>query len=446
MRAAWIGGPLLLLAGPPASQTPAPAAETRLAEIPAGLALAGDHVPRSNRGAFVERTSIAWSADGRSVAYAAKRGEEYLPVVGDRVGEIYTFASRPILAGGHAFFGVARCVTESTARCWLWVDGATIGPEDWIGDLGVSPDGRQVAFWTHPGAKYGNSVPATSTTHRLAVAREGSGGRWSVTRGKTWFENPLMPPVFRGGGDRVLTCAIGSKGWVALQVTRRGETERSEPHPTIDAVAASGDGDALVFVRSNAPTAGDSSGRLSGKGTELYFKGKRVGRANDGIAMPTVDERGQHVAYGVEIGAKRAVAIDEEKPPAGLYDFLLELAFDPKGERLAFVVNVGGKDAGRASGVIEGGDAFVVVRPVSGSGEPVEHPRFREVRDLVWDLKGERLAYCGRDESGWRIVCGEARSDAHDDVGPPHFAADGSSIGFGSRNGRVLWWRVLGLP
>jgi hypothetical protein len=68
------------------------------------------------------------------------------------------------------------------------------------------------------------------------------------------------------------------------------------------------------------------------------------------------------------------------------------------------------------------------------------------VRDLVWDARGERLAYAARDASGWRIVCGETKSEAHKDVGAPVFSADGHTLGFGSRARDELWWRELKLP
>ena len=125
---------------------------------------------------------------------------------------------------------------------------------------------------------------------------------------------------------------------------------------------------------------------------------------------------------------------------------MLELAFDPPGEELAFVAVDGGAESKKVPGVIQGGSWFVVVRSVVGRAEPREHARFLEVRDLVWDAQGRRLAYAARDESGWRIVCGEARSDAHDEVGTPVFSADGRALGFGSRDGRGLWWRELALP
>ncbi len=446
VRASSIFGWLVVLAATAAPQTSSHREGTLLARVPDGLTIARELLPISNRGTFVERSALGWSADGRRVAYAARRGDEYLPVVGADVGKSYGYVSRPILAGAHAFFSVARRRTESTELWWLWVDGTTLGPEDWMGDIGVSRDGRHVAYWTHPGAKVGNVAPATSVTHVLAVAKEGNGGRWSVSRGKKWFGNALTAPLLDESGQRVFTCGLGSKGWVALRAVGNLEAELSDPYPMIDTMAISPSGSALAFVKTNPLTGGAYKSRSSGEGTELYFHGKRVGRDHERIAMPMVDALGQHVAYVVDIGEKRTVALDDEKNPEGRYDHVLEIAFDPRSRRLAFVANVGGKESERVPGLVEGGEAFVVIRPVSGSAEMEEHPRIREARDLVWDSTGERLAYCARDESGWRIACGSTRSGAHEDVGPPNFAEGGRSIAFGSRDGRELWWRVLALP
>jgi hypothetical protein len=42
-------------------------------------------------------------------------------------------------------------------------------------------------------------------------------------------------------------------------------------------------------------------------------------------------------------------------------------------------------------------------------------------------------------------VCGDKRSETFDEIGEPHFAADGLRIAFGARKGRELWWKVLAL-
>jgi hypothetical protein len=43
-------------------------------------------------------------------------------------------------------------------------------------------------------------------------------------------------------------------------------------------------------------------------------------------------------------------------------------------------------------------------------------------------------------------VCGQVQSAPHPDVGPPVFTTGARSLGFGSRDGDDLWWRLLELP
>lgn len=436
----------LALAASPRPQE-GPGKEVLLARVPPDLEIAAYRVPRLTRSGHRVRSSIAWSEDGPRVAYAARRGEvDWLPVVGAKVGEVFVYVSPPVLAGGRAFFHVARHVRPHEQHSWLWVDGKRLGPEDWMSDIAVRADGRQVAYWTQPGAKVGaGSEPVMDPKNHFVLATK-KGSSWSFARGGKWFEGDSRAPLYSGDGKHVFTSAIErGKGWRVLEAGT-GEVPRCDPCPVIVSFAVSADGSALAYVRMN-PYRADSAAFMSAEdGAELHFKGKRVGRNHAIVSMPAVDPRGAHVAYVVTKDGRRSVAIDDETAPGPGYDFVFDLAFDPTGERLAFVANKGGKETPAQPGLVAGGEWFAVVRSVDGTTKPVEHPAFLEVRDLTWDTSGERLAYGARDASGWRVVCGEARSAAHTDVGAPFFAADGRSIGFGSRDDRELWWRVLALP
>jgi hypothetical protein len=434
---------LLLSAALLAPQVPSPAPESLLARIPEGLSVANELVSSTNRGCFVVRSGVDWSADGKTVAYAGMRGDDWYPVVGSKVGEAYVYVSRPTLAGGHVFFHVARNKSASTQASWLWIDGETLGPEDWMGDLGVSADGKQVAFWTQPGAKVGNAEPATSSNHFLAVAGEAKSGRWSVVRGKRWLGCALVPPCFSEDGQRVFTTALGEQGWILLRLAGKKETELSDPEPMIDSFSISGSGAVHAFVKTNRPSGSDPPCPSPGDAIELVFRGERTERKNTAITRCAVDPTGQHVACVVRVGSKAGVVIDAERELDLRFDHVLQLAFDPRGKQLAFVANLGGTPSGQTPCAVEGGEFFVVVREVSGRAAAKDAPHFRAVRDLVWDSSGDRLAYCAKDAAGWRVVCGEAQSPPYETVGAAHFNADSSSIGFGSRTGAELWWRAL---
>ncbi len=444
-----IGLGLLAFASSPPSGAPPPAewAEVRLGTIPEELSVATDLLPRSNRFAFDARESIEWSADGRTVAYAARRGDQWLPVVGDRVGEAFDLVSRPKLAGDRAVFRVGRAASAGTQTDWLWIDGELVGPEDRIAGFALRPDGRQIAYWTQPGARYGNAVPGTnSSTHYLAVATENQRGAWSVAKGEKWWSCSEVDPVYSADGKAVFSSASErGQAWRVLRTSGKREAPVSEKFPAIEGFSIADDGGAIALVRTihvsdPAPFPAESDQ------PQLFFKGRRIGRAHARVSAPVVDARGERVAYVIGKGAKRTVAVGDEKDPPGTYDFVQSIAFDPTGARLAFIANHGGQTDALQPGVVTGGQWLVVVRAVEGAAAPVEIPAGLEARDLAWDASGERLAFAARDDAGWRIVCGSARSPAHTDVGRPHFSPEGRAIGFGSRDGRELWWRVLPVP
>jgi hypothetical protein len=411
---------------------------TVLAQVPEELQIASDLRPRNGLG-FRRRPSLAWSADGRTVAYAALRGDEYLPVVGAELGAAYDYVGPPVAAGGHVFFLVARRKDEDEQRCWLWVDGKTIGPEDWMGDPVVRADGRQVVFWTGPGSRVGNSGSATSGKHVLVQASD-KGSQWSLTRGSDeWREaGAIRLPT---SGD---VCSVGLARTGEWFVFRAGKKEprRSEGCAAIESFDVSADGEAVAYV-SARPGHGAFPGPADG--TELYFRGKRVGKAHAVVASATLDAAGERVAYVVTRDGARRVAIGEEPEPRGAHGFVLELAFDPRGESLAYVAVDGGREDAEIPGLVAGGRWSTWVRPVAPGSEPHAGPAFHEIRDLRWDARTGRLAYAARDDDGWRIVSGDLLGSPHDDVGPPEFVGE-RTLAFGCRDGAVLAWRELDLP
>src|SRR5262245_58524318 len=438
---AWIVGVVVAAV---ARQDVAGERGSQLALVPEGLEVLTHIFYRTNLRAFGSRSSIAWSADGRMVAYAAQRGDEYVPVVNSEVGQAFGYVYEPFVAGGHAFFHVARTKDEDEERHWLWIDGKLHGPEDWMGDVAVRADGKQACYWTGPGARFGNGGAGSHKS--VLVLASDKGSQWSLTRGDDWLECGIVR--YSAGGPSACAAAYErNKGWTVLKADKR-EAKLSEPCEGIESFDLSADGTGLAYVRVLASRSSAGGFPSAADEPQLFFRGKRVGKRHAALSSATVDPAGAHVAYVVARGdgrEGRTVAVDEEASPHGSFDFVTELAFDPKGARLAFVGVRGGRES-ETPGVIVGGQWTVVVRGVASSAEPLEHAGFLEVRDLRWDASGERLAYCARDESGWRVVCGETRSEAHTDVGPPVFAADGRSLGFGSRDARELWWRELALP
>ncbi len=417
-------------------------ADEKLATVPDGITIASDLVPRDERGSTEWKSTLVFRGDGKAVAYVGRKGEQWFPIVGSTVHEPYVGVLTPVFAGDRAVFVVVKNASKDSQRFWVWIDGKKLGAEDWIQPVGASPDGRKLAYWTQPGAKVGSDAPAPIEKDLLAIAALSGSDSWTVSRGSKWSRCGPRAPRFSTDGVHVFTTAKGPKGVVVIDAGTK-EAAASDPCAAIDSFAISLNGQALAVVRLASAPNGASFEPRKENAPELYFQKKRVGRAFAIVTSPTVDAEGKHVAYAASSNGGMTVAIDDEKTPPGAFEHVLDLTFDPTGKKVAFIALAGGTASERAPGSIEGGERFVVVRDIGSGAELVEHERFQDVHDLVWDEKGERLAYCARTSAGWTIVCGELRSDPHDEVGRPAFKGD--RIEYGSRDASELWWRSMPL-
>ena len=89
----------------------------------------------------------------------------------------------------------------------------------------------------------------------------------------------------------------------------------------------------------------------------------------------------------------------------------------------------------------QGGERFVLLEDVDRR-EPVKGPAWLEIRDLTFSPDGEHLAYAARSADGWQVVLDHEAGPVHDEVGSPRFGNDPTFLGYGSRDGAELWWRV----
>ena len=328
---------------------------TLLAEIPPDVEVTTDTVSKTNLGTGVVRSSVVWSSDGTRVAYAARRGVSWIPFVGNTPGDEFDFVSRPVLRGGHAFFLVGRILDESRQSLAIWIDGESLEPEDLITGFAVDPSGTQVAYWTQPGARYGNVEASKSWDLFLTLASEKREGKWSVSRPRDEYRGePLEPILFTADGRRVVSPAMRKGGgWVVAERHGKRVKERTDKLGRIANVAISPDGKALAYAVQSTPD----------EPCDVYFRKKLVGRAQADVPLLAVGPSGKQVAYAVatEEGASVCVGSDEAAKPS--WDHVVELAFGPQGTRVAFVANDGGVRSADADKMVVGGFAHVVVRP-----------------------------------------------------------------------------------
>lgn len=411
----------------------------RLATIPQKMEISRDLVPTSNRSTFVERWSVRFGPAGDRVAYVVSDGRKMFPVIGEKRGGGFDVVSRPTIAGGRAFFRVGERRTESTESWWVWIDGSKkIGPEDGMGELGVSPDGSRVAYWSQPGAKVGNAAPASYARHQLVVARVGNSERWRPSRGGKWVLPSSTAPVFTVDSKRVFSCARKPAGWVLLMSAGKRESERSSPLPWLDGFAIQPNGASFALVTAASQGAAAS-------GTEVEFRGSKIGSFYDSVQGAVIGPRGKNVATVVSVKSKKTVAINDERGLEGRFDHVFDLSFSPDGTKVAFVGNVRGRISDEVQGFVVGGKSLLVVREVEPRRPWVLGPAYLEIKDLTWDESGARVGFCGRTPEGWRVVCEGALSPPFINVSDPVFSLDGTSVGFGAQDGRELWWKTLPL-
>jgi hypothetical protein len=343
------------------------------------------------------------------------------------------------------WFRAGRRIADDREQWWVLVDGAAGKSHDWIGALGVSPDGERLAYWTQPGAR---------------VARDGSyrgGALVLVVGGKPGarFEDAraLIPPVFSDDGLRVATIVTKSGRSHVLMVGRRGEKIVSPGHGAVTAVAVPAKGSRIAYAASRAasraaPTPG---GMFPGVRTVVHFGKTVFGESHDAAGVPVFSPDGRHVAMKVRSGGKMGVIVDGGKGVKAEYAFVSTPIFAPSGRRLAYAANVGGSiseffalepqaDAQGATG----GKVRLVSHDLRGRKRLVGPPA-DAIGAIVWSPDEKSIAHAVRTGKSWRMVVGEEQGEPFDEVGSPLFSEDGKRVAFGARLGRKLLWRVLSL-
>lgn len=100
------------------------------------------------------RDSLVFSPDGRTLAYVARSGQEWLVVVGHREGERYDL----IMEGCPVFSPIGRRLAFGAKRGRKWlvvVDGKEQAEYDGIvANLVFSPDGRHLAYQAGKGGSH----------------------------------------------------------------------------------------------------------------------------------------------------------------------------------------------------------------------------------------------------------------------------------------------------
>jgi hypothetical protein len=363
------------------------------------------------------------------------------------VFKAYDYASGPVFGrdGAHWAFRVGKREGKDRERWWVLLDGKEVGAEDWIGDISLAPDGEHYAAWTQPGAKLASDGSYTRGKQVLVTPWK-SGAKWDDA-------DSLIAPRFALDGSFVTTLASKAGKWQLLLADKNGEHELGVAQAFITGYDVSQDGKSFALMVADdstmdedSPAPPDPSGMADMKSVIVFGK-QTLGADRDDANSPRISPDAKQVAWILRSGAKHGVAFGDGKRAKASHDWVRALTYRPDGKELAFAAGTGGKP-NLALLDPEGGqqidDAqWHIVRCDSGGKEHADEATFRRVAHLTWSRDSKQLAFAGETADGWRIICGDKRSEPFDEIGPPHFSADGTHVAFGARKGRELWWKIL---
>jgi Tol biopolymer transport system component len=378
------------------------------------------------RGVDVDH-GIAFTPDGRHVAYVGSKDGKSVPVIDATVFDPQWYVHSPrISADGRVAFVMVKPPAKRVQESWLLLDGKPVPDTDGIDSPKWSPDGRRLAYVADPecriaedrsrpgpfvlvvdgkkGSKWhGVDQLAWSrdSQHVVAVAEREKGGYCVLLDGKPFAEGARYDgPVFSPDGTRIAyACELVRNKTLAADFTR-----------------------IKWFV---------ACGKL------------RLGLDFDNAGSPVFSPDGKRIAFKAERAGRVGIAVDGSEP-VGAWAFVSTPVFSDDGAHMAFAASADCTVAAGylvttipGAGLVTGGSWQAVL-----DGRPSEE-KFAEVRDLTFSPDGQRFAFRARTGPKWRVVCGAKKSEEFDFAGPPQFSPDGSRLAFGVQQGREFAWKVL---
>ncbi len=430
--------------------------EGLIATIPEGIGLEGRPVQAPDGSLWPIEYRIHWSPDGQQVAYiGVKEGLTY-PVIGEQVFDAYHYISPPDFGatGEQVLFRVGNRDTPKTEEWWIMLNGKRLGKEDWIGEVGFSPDGKRFAYWTQPGAKIqGNG--AYNQGNQILVVAEKKGKGWKEKNGKKWRNAmSLLEPVFSLDGKTVVSAAEKNGGWKIILAGSKSEKSVGEIEGPIHSFAVGPSG--KHWAATVESMQGDMGGMdpmappmlMTSMKTLIVTDDGTTGTAYDSASMPVFSPNGKLIAFKVLKGGRMGIAIGDDDEVEPEYDFIFSPVFGPKSKRIAYVVTEGApmqdfwKMLPQGEVNLSGGTSFVIQHGVKGKRKVTRGADWDSVKFVTFSPDGKHLAYAAKSAEGWTIVLDEQPGEFFDAVGKPRFSEDGKQLGFGARLDRELWWKL----
>jgi len=388
---------------------------------------------------------VEFNRSGTGVVYIAKTDNALSAVHNGKAGKSYKniFNVRISPDGSRVAY-----VVELDGKYSLVIDGEEGPLYDDIGSPVFSPDSRHIAYKVQSGDqlhiavdrmmngtgyKAFNGAPLfTADSQKIAYAEGAEENRQArLVVSDLKFENRT---ILESCGDQLVTSVDSSR--IAAVCEEKGKRKVIE----------------LAFDKLQKPTEGplyDNITHLTfaGSGTALSYVAERGGAAylvmnareeqlphavplSDPVVRP--DLQGAAIILGSDKNVYLHQVFHGEKIKEISYEMIEDLAYNGDGSSLAYAAFKNNK--------------WRIV--VNGS----EGPEFDRVVGPRFSPDGRLLIYRAR-QDGKRFVVIAAASgrnirpqQRYELVYPPVFTADGTSVAYGVKDGRELWWKVEKLP
>jgi Tol biopolymer transport system component len=425
---------------------------------------------------YQEVSKIAFSANGRKVAYKVrKEGKEFV-VVGNQAGELYDKVVKEMSLlispdGQRVAYQAKRGEKE-----YLVFNGQESKPYDDVSPSGFSPDGSVILCEIGEGGKYFilvNSPAGEKETPRYDYS------------GDLPFFSPDSRIIFY-----ILEDQEKRERTIFAADARTLEVKKERTYAWVGAIRTNLGVNGLRFIypikkEKHGKFAFEAKGKVSLVMSDLASDKEKEGPSYDQVSSDAISPDGQRVVYRAGKEGKNFLVVSDWDSPSrvkenGPYDSVGQPVLSPNSLVVSYPVFKDGKwcivssaldgslperegksyerierpvfspDSSKiAYPAMKDGKWCVVSSEWDGSVPHHEGPVYDMVVTPIFSPDGAKVIYRARKEGKRFIVIADSATGAVmdegqvcDEVWEPRLSGDGKFVCYGARIGRELWWKV----